>query len=98
MNEHFHVTLWHKLNDQQLSFDDIIGQEVEFFAVEYVSNDNISTLRVELPDNIPIVNNNPHITVSRKRGISAVESNNLLVNNSGEPMMFKLKGIVTKVC
>lgn len=43
-------------------------------------NSNIQCVVVKLPDFIPCQNQNPHISVSWKQGISPIESNSMLAS------------------
>lgn len=84
---HFHVTLQFGV-EHTPEMEELLGKEVEAFAVADCFNERVQALRVSLPDDVASLcsNEHPHMTISSADGVKPVESNTMLAgdHNSSE--------------
>lgn len=90
-----HITLQYPAyQDECLN---LIGQKEKILVTSHKSNGEIETVTVSIDKDLPCGNKIPHITVSAKKGVAPVKSNEMLASGVfeiNEPLNLELEGTV----
>jgi hypothetical protein len=71
-----HITLMFGVDKDEV--EQYIGMSFNATAISNCWNEDIQAVLFELPLFVPINKGTPHVTVSYKKGVKSVESNNML--------------------